>query len=119
MAMVIEQGIRPLIAPPIIAPRHRALLRSASEELFAQPGDRGEAERVANRRDAEQVEAEQDHDAAPATICSTPCSLPNAAGRDQHGAEQSGDQADAGIDADARQRDRPDRATGPSACRAS
>ena len=46
IAMVIEHGIRPLIAPPI------------------KPGNRGKTELVANRRDAEQVEAQQNDDDA-------------------------------------------------------
>jgi hypothetical protein len=63
IAMVIEQGIRPLIAPPIKRADHRAFLHRQAK-LFAQPGDRGETQLVANRRDAEQVEAEQDDDDA-------------------------------------------------------
>jgi hypothetical protein len=79
---------------------HRALLR-CGEELPAQPGHRREAVRVADRRDAEQVEAEQDHDGAGEDLQHALRQARHAAGH-QHGAEQRGDQADAGVDGDAR-----------------
>gem|GEM_PF-5441845 len=70
--------------------------------MLAQPGERREAVGIADRGEPQQVEAEQDHERAGDDLQNA-LRETDATGRDEHGAEQRGEQTDESVDRDARE----------------